>query len=358
MARKQFTNKERLRLVALSRERLAQGESLRSICRDLGIQPKQIRFWMANEQKISQAKGRNKSVHRGAPSSIGAIADPLLDWFTIRRDFGHPVTVRSVVLKAEKLLPPEQFAEQRTWDAKYHCVRRLLRAHLITIRVGTHVSQELPQDALERAQNFLAEIRPIVATLPKHFVINMDQTPVYYSMHPARTLEFSGRRTVTIRTSSQRSTRATISVSVLASGGMLTPMLTFKGSKNGRIATRELPRNPEQDHMLLNCQSKAWVDKAIMLQWVDQVLKPYVFRISPPDIHPRLSPLLLLDSFSVHTCPEVKEAIQNLGVRLKHIPRGCTGLVQPVDVGIGKPLKDRIHNKWDDFIVVKVCDKS
>ena len=214
------------------------------------------------------------------------------------------------------------------------------------------LKSSLPQDVLERAQSFLHhEIRPIVATLPKHFVINMDQTPVYYSMHPTRTLELSGRRTITIRSSSQGSTRATISVSVLASGGFLTPMLTFKGRKNGRIATKELPQNPQRDRMVLNCQENAWVDKEIMLQWIDKVLKPYVFRISPPDIHPRLSPLLLLDSFSVHTCPEVKEAIYNLGVRVKHIPRGCTGFIQPVDVGIGKPLKDRIRDRWDDFIV-------
>lgn len=47
----------------------------------------------------------------------------------------------------------------------------------------------------------------------------------------------------------------------------------------------------------------------------------------------------------------VVSTIQNLGVEVQHIPGGCTGLVQPVDVGIGKPLKDRVRALWDEWMV-------
>ncbi len=38
---------------------------------------------------------------------------------------------------------------------------------------------------------------------------------------------------------------ATFSVTIAAAGGLLKPMLTFKGTKDRRIATRELSLNPE-----------------------------------------------------------------------------------------------------------------
>ena len=32
--------------------------------------------------------------------------------------------------------------------------------------------------------------------------------------------------------------------------------------------------------------------------------------------------------------------VQELGVKVKHVPGGCTSLCQPVDVGFHKPFKD------------------
>lgn len=354
MVRRQFTNRERLRLVALSRERQAQGESLKSICRDLGIQPKQIRDWRAREQRIAAASSKNKSISRGRPSSIAAIEEPLLQWLVDMREIGFPLSIKEMMVRAE-LLMPQQLAGKSEL-AKYQIVRRLLIANEITIRVGTHVSQEVPQNVRERSQDFLVAIRPVVAALPKRLVINMDQTPVYFSMAPNRTLELSGTRTVTILASSQHSTRATISVAVTAAGGLLTPMLTFKGKRDGRIATRELPHNPETGRLVLNCQDNAWIDEYTMLQWVNNVLRPYVHEVAPLNVHPRQAPVLLLDAFNVHSCESVLAAIRDLGVRVYRIPKGCTGLVQPVDVGIGRPLKSRIRRAWYNFMLEQGLD--
>ena len=65
MAKKHLTNAEKLGLIALSRERQAQGESLSIICRDFGIQPKQIRYWRKYERLIADADGDKKTIYRG-----------------------------------------------------------------------------------------------------------------------------------------------------------------------------------------------------------------------------------------------------------------------------------------------------
>ena len=38
----------------------------------------------------------------------------------------------------------------------------------------------------------------------------------------------------------------------------------------------------------------------------------------------------------------VTAEIETLGIEVDHIPGGCTGLAQPIDVGIGKPFKNRV----------------
>ena len=47
----------------------------------------------------------------------------------------------------------------------------------------------------------------------------------------------------------------------------------------------------------------------------------------------------------------VVDAIAALGVQVEHIPGGCTGLCQPIDVGICKPLKNHARNKHEDWMM-------
>ena len=78
----------------------------------------------------------------------------------------------------------------------------------------------------------------------KNFVINMDQTAVFFTSHSKQTLDMKGVKTVTICTSTQDIRRATLAVRVCADGTKLPPILIFKGKQNGRIATKDFPTFP------------------------------------------------------------------------------------------------------------------
>ena len=93
-------------------------------------------------------------------------------------------------------------------------------------------------------------------------------------------------------------------------------------------------------------QEKAWMDKSIMQKWITLVLKPYIDTV--PD---GVRPILFLDSYCCHLMASVVNVIEAMGVQVEHIPGGCTGLCQPIDVGIGKPLKNRVRNMWEDWMV-------
>jgi hypothetical protein len=47
----------------------------------------------------------------------------------------------------------------------------------------------------------------------------------------------------------------------------------------------------------------------------------------------------------------VADAIHKLGVELEIIPPGCTGLVQPIDVGFNKPYKDNYTKLYTKFLM-------
>ncbi len=111
------------------------------------------------------------------------------------------------------------------------------------------------------------------------------------------------------------------------------------GTRNGTIARHKLPTHPDNCHWA--CQGKAWFDEEIMLKWVEMVLKPYLLGA------PRyIVPLILLDSFKVHMLGSAVKAIQALGAEVEFIPPGCTGLVQPMDVGFDKPFKAKLCAEW------------
>ncbi len=126
-------------------------------------------------------------------------------------------------------------------------------------------------------------------------------------------------------------------------------MIIFKGVRDRRIVQREFPNFPPV--CVYACQKNAWMDEIAMLQWVDEILKPYL-STCPEGI----VPLMILDSYRCHMMKSVVHAIQDLGCEVEHIPGGCTGLCQPLDVGLNKPLKSRIRRQWDDWMMEEGLD--
>ena len=89
-----------------------------------------------------------------------------------------------------------------------------------------------------------------------------------------------------------------------------------------------------------------------MLEWVEVILKPYV-ALAPPHI----VPIVLLDSFKVHMLGSVTRAIQALSAEVEFIPPGCTGLVQPVDVGFNKPFKAKLRGQYGAWMLLQDPNK-
>ncbi len=215
-------------------------------------------------------------------------------------------------------------------------------------RVATHTAQHPPDEVHEDAKSHLVVAVPkcVGPTRFPRFVLNMDQTNSKFGNLPGQTIDQRGARTINMRTGTDDSKRCTVTLTVTASGKMITPMTRY-----GRIATRELLDHPQE--MKYAMQPKAWFDEATMLDWANDVLKPYV-----PMVPVGIIPILFLDSFKVYLLGSVADAIQGLGVELEIIPPGCTGLVQPIDVGINKPFKANMRKIYTEWLLEQDADAA
>jgi hypothetical protein len=284
--------------------------------------------------------GHARSLNTGRVSFLAPKKMQLLRWIFEQREQGLQVTTRLVRKVAEKLLPELCEKNIRSRD---QIVRRFLFSAGLVHRVSTHVAQRDPKEMEGTAQEFMSLMRHKVGNMNPDHVLNMDQTPIPFSYHSKRTWEEKGVKTVNSRASTCDTKRATLAATVTMSGEVLLPLLIFKGAKNGRIEKYELPTLPPV--CLYAVQKKAWMDESMMAVWIEQVLSPWKDTLPPNAV-----PLLILDSFRVHMMGRIVTKIQSLGIEVQHIPGGCTYLCQPIDVGVNKPIKNKVAEQWEDWV--------
>jgi hypothetical protein len=111
-------------------------------------------------------------------------------------------------------------------------------------------------------------------------------------------------------------------------------LIIFRGeppAKGGSIFSKEKDRY--HPGVIVNFNEKAWNNGALFLEWITKELIPIM---KPMEIDPVL---LAMDCVSFHKTPEVLETLKVNHVQIVMVPSGCTGILQPLDTHVNKPLK-------------------
>ena len=187
-----ITNKEKLTFFIEIDRRTHAGETLRAVCRSLSIQPCQARRWRQQRDKLEDPAGSHRgAVSTGRQSILAPVQDELLQWFFCLRAQGIMLSTRLVVVKASTL--SAEF-RRKTTRAKELAVRRLLASNRIVTRAVTHTCQRPPEEVRQEALDFIHYLREKVVGVNRSndYIINMDQTPVFFDMPSGRTLNQQG----------------------------------------------------------------------------------------------------------------------------------------------------------------------
>ena len=345
MTRKYRTIGQKLAILKKLDQALEEGRSACSFAWAHDICPKVLRDWKKQELQLAVMPKKKKTLHRGRESTIKHLEEELLAWFNTQRALGGVLSYR--ILQARTCRLHCEFREI-DHEQQYGRIRCLCHANGIVIRRTTTTSKKKPEEVEQEARQWLDNVRPMITApgVNRRYVLNMDQTPVFFNLAPHVTLDTRGKKKIVSRIAGGNGDRVTATLCVSAAGDKLKPMLIFRGAPAGYIVKREFPVYQNRERMVLACQEHAWQDNINMLCWVDEVLRPHLQeRAEGAPVH------LFLDSFSAHKSKSTITALTNLGVNVIQIPVRCTGLVQPVDVGVGKPFKDRVRGLWWDWII-------
>lgn len=179
-------------------------------------------------------------------------------------------------------------------------------------------------------------------------------TGVYHDMHRKRTLDTRGAKSIRVLANGAQSVRTTAILAVTAGGGRLPPFLIYKGAKSGRLR-KQFSRgvDPFCSAAAYGVQPNAWADEDLTLEYVDKVRVGAVLLI-PQVIKPHLSrntgrSLLIWDTYAAHKTRAVLSKLEEIGCDVLFVPGGLTSVLQPLDLAVNKPFKDRlrtIYSSW------------
>jgi len=234
--RRRFTLLEKMASVrTIQRNIEGRSLSVREACRQANLHHKQFITWKRDILQMQAIRNKKaKSMCLGPSSTLHAYEDELLRYIFELRECGMAVSSKLVIIKAASL--SRAFREKDALS-QYHCVRRFVIWHGLVHQMGTHVSQRDPRELQVVAEEFMQLVCPMISGLSRDqdHIINMDQSPIPFTFDRQRTLELVGSRTVHIRKSTCDTKRATLAITITASGKKLTPILVFKGEPRGEM---------------------------------------------------------------------------------------------------------------------------
>ena len=149
-------------------------------------------------------------------------------------------------------------------------------------------------------------------------------------MLPNYTLEKKGVKEVLLKTTGCEKLCLTVMLAATADGRKIPPLLILK--------RKTLPKSEAfPKDVIVRAQEKGWMTEGLMLEWLKIVWgrRPRAYLNQPS--------MLVLDAFKGHLTDSVENQLCKMNTELVIIPGGITSVLQPMDVSINKPFKDRLR---------------
>ncbi|XP_065639898.1 uncharacterized protein LOC136072595 [Hydra vulgaris] len=153
---------------------------------------------------------------------------------------------------------------------------------------------------------------------------NCDETGLSYVVKPNKVVTAIGKRYVYKRTYADRGETHTLLGYVCANGSWIPPLIIFKGVRwNDNLKADCLP------NCMVKLSPKGWINSDLFLEWFKFFM----------DFIPSERPVILfMDSHASHINMDVILLAKENEIYLFTFPAHTSHLLQPLDVGIYKPL--------------------
>ncbi|VDL62964.1 unnamed protein product [Nippostrongylus brasiliensis] len=200
----------------------------------------------------------------------------------------------------------------------------------LSVRRRTSVGQPLPIDYVDKCTNFRKFVQNESLHISPHNIGNVDEVPVPFDIVYGRTVDKRGADAVKIDSTGHEKSNFTVVLSVTAAGEKLRKKL--------------IPKENFPPEVVVKANPKGWMNEDLMKMWLDEVWNERPHCSNDPS-----QSLLILDSARCHLTDSLRHLYKESS-KIAVIPGGLTKHLQPLDVGINKPFKDKMKEGWEQWM--------
>ena len=292
---------------------------------------------------LETKKGKERSRLNGAGKKLLStkMEEVLLEWIDNRHARSLRVSCKLIMNKTEIVcrdITPESNTATEDFKASRGWLCRFLKRNGLSLRRKTSVAQQDPERMVAKLVSYIIQVRQLQI---KHNyapcdIIAMDETPVWCDMISETTVDKSGIKTVTLKTTGQEKSRVSVVLAAKADGTKLKPMVVFKGA-NREVAAL----NQEfKGRAVVTTSANAWMDSELTIVWINSVLGSF-------SLNRRL---LAWDSYECYIEDTITEALTSKKIDRVIVPGGSTRYIQAPDVSWNKPFKSSCTEKYDHWL--------
>jgi hypothetical protein len=189
--RLRYTARRKLGLLALAKRIMEEeGVSLRRASERLQVAHSLLVKWQQQRAAevnpiLAMLNSKQKANCAGPLGQLKPLEHALLRHVFEQRKQGMTEHTFDLVIKASSISP--EF-NAKHFVAKCSAVQRFMHANALVYRMGTHETQHKPDYVALEAAEYIKLMRPFLEGphRDRRFILNMDQTPVYFSMTARR----------------------------------------------------------------------------------------------------------------------------------------------------------------------------
>jgi hypothetical protein len=221
-------------------------------------------------------------------------------------------------------------------------------------RKATKAARKLPTDFDAVKSEFLRKVVDCVKEhdIPADLVVNIDQTGVKLIPISEWTMDQKGKRQISVLgLEDKREITALLGISL--GNKLLPPQVIYAGKTHKCHPQISFPPEWNVTH-----SPSHWSTTSTMIEYVDAVLCPF-FSLQKKNLGLGESQksLLILDVFASHRTPEFLQKLEESNIKVAFIPPGCTGELQPLDVGFNNDFKKCLKSRFTSWYAAEVADQ-
>jgi DNA-binding transcriptional regulator YiaG len=321
------------------------GENIAIFAKNINIPVRTLRDWNNNRKKIFNVKKSDLNIEKMGsgkkPIMNEDIEVKIVEWILDMRSYGIAITDALIIRRAEylknKMKLPISCKFSNGWLEKFK-----LRHHIVSRRAGSKIISKNDCD-IEKINDFVKLVTGKINSKQYFSIINIDETGLYYDSPINFTLDIKGNKRVEIKATGREKQRVTIILGVdLLNNIKMKPFVIFKGTT--KKCVEDIPLSVSYN---ISYQGNSWCTDDQFIKFLSSLPKDK--RI-----------LLLYDNFKGHRTDKVNNFLKEKFPMIKVLllPSKTTPILQPLDVGINKPFKSYIKNKYLDWLIESVDNKT